>query len=367
MKWIVPYVNFREQYKIYGKSYVKAFNRVMINGDFILRDDVTKFEQNLKKYLKTKYVIGVNSGTDGLLLSLGSLGLKKGSEVITVSHTYVATLSAITHIGCKPVFCDIDNDYNINSKKIEALINKNTKAIVAVHLNGRSCNMDIIKKLCKKYKLYLVEDAAQSLGAEYKNQKVGTFGIAGSFSLHPLKSLSGAGDGGFISTNNNKLAKQLFRLRNHGQKSRTDISHFGFNSRLDNLQAALVNIKFKKFNNDIKKRRKIATLYLKNLKNLPIILPIHDGLNNFDTFNSFVIRVKNQKTFFKFLNKKKIEVFINWPKPIHAHKGLNLMLNTKLPITEKFCKEMISLPIFPEMKQKQINYVIKTIKEFFNQ
>ncbi len=365
MRWIVPYVNFKEQYKIYGKNYTRAFQKVMVNGDFILRDEVKKFEKNLKNYLKVKYVVGVNSGTDGLLLALGSLGLKKESEIITVSHTYVATLSAITHIGCKPVFCDINEDYNINANEIEKLINKNTSAIVAVHLNGRSCEMKKIKNLCTKYKLHLIEDAAQSLGAMHSGKKVGTFGIAGSFSLHPLKSLSGAGDGGFICTNNSKIANYIYRLRNHGQKTRTNIAHFGFNSRLDNLQAALVNIKFKKFNSDVIKRRYIARKYLKELSGLPIVLPHFDGNGNFDTFNSFVIRTPKQKKLFNYLTRKKIEVFINWPKPLHKHKGLKLKLSKKIPITEKFCKEMISLPIFPEMKKNQLKYVIQSIKNFY--
>ena len=365
MKWIVPYTNFGAQYLKQRTNFLNQFNRVMLNGDFILRGDVLKFEKNIAKYLGVKHVIGVNSGTDALLLSLGCLGIKKDSEIISVAHTAIATLSAIVHTGCKPKLVDIAEDFNMNVEEVEKRITRKTKAIVPVHLNGRSCEMDKVLYLAKKYKLLIVEDAAQALGARFKGKMAGTFGIAGAFSLHPLKSLNCAGDGGFVATNNRLVADKLRRLRNHGQKKRNEIIHFGFCSRLDNLQAALVNVKFKTFKEQINKRRFIAKTYSKLLRGLPIILPEFDDGRFFDTYNSYVIRTKKQKRLFRYLLKNKIEVFIHWPKPWYHFKSLKLD-KTYLSTTERFCKEVISLPIYPELRIDKVYYTAKMIKFFFD-
>ena len=375
MHWKIPYIHFARQFKKQQKEYIREFKKVMIKGDFVLRNDVTKFEKKISNFLKVKYVVSVNSCTDALLFSLGSLGIKKNSEIISVAHTYVATLAAITHIGGKPVLADISKDHNIDVENIEKLITKKTRAIVPVHLYGRSCNMDRIMQIAKKYKLIVIEDAAQAFGAKFNNKMVGTFGTAGCFSLHPLKSLGGAGDGGFVATNNKKLYEKIFRLRNHGQgkrkegrlqKSRYQIEYFGFNSRLDNLQAAIVNTKFKLFKNNINRRKKIASIYSNALKNLPLILPSsYSDPKYFEVYNSYVIRTSQQKELFEFLRKKKIEVLISWPEPLYKHKGLRLKQKL-LPNSEKFCKEIISLPIFPEMSNKEIDFIIKNIKIFYN-
>jgi len=365
MNWIVPYVDFKKQFNISKKKYIDDFTQVMSKGNFTLREDVKIFEKRLAKFLKVKYVIGVNSGTDALFLSLGSLRLKSGSEIITVGHTFIATISAIAHTGSKPIICDIARDYNINVKNIEKLISKKTKAIVPVHLNGRSCDMDAVMKIAKKYNLIIIEDTAQSLGAKFKNKMAGTFGKAGCFSLHPLKSLGCAGDGGFVATNDKKLYEKISRLRNHGQITRDDIAHYGFCSRLDNLQAALLNTKFKSFKNNVKRRREIASIYSKGLKDLPLILPSsYKNEKYFDTYNSYVIRSNKQKKLIQFLRDKKIEALINWPKPIYKNKALRIKTGP-LPMTEQIVKEIISLPIYPEMSNKQIFYIIKIIKVFF--
>ncbi len=375
MNWKIPYIDFGRQFKKSQKEYLSNFKKIMTKGNFVLRDDVAKFEKNVAKLLKVKYVVGVNSCTDALLLSLGSFGFKRNSEIITVAHTYVATLAAIRHVGAKPVLADISRDYNIDVNDIEKLITKNTKAIVPVHLYGRSCNMMKIKSLAKKYKLKIIEDAAQAFGAKYNGKMVGTFGDVGCFSLHPLKSLGSAGDGGFIATNNKKIYEKVFKLRNHGQgkrkdgvfeKSRYKIEFFGFCSRLDNLQASIVNTKLKLFKASVGRRREVASIYSKALKDLPIILPTsYSNKKYFEVYNSYVIRTKKQKQLFDFLRKKKIEVLINWPVPLYKHHGLKLD-KTPLPNSEKFCKEVLSLPIFPEITQKEINFIVKNIKDFFN-
>tara|TARA_B100000700_G_scaffold330202_1_gene455226 strand:+ start:447 stop:1607 length:1161 start_codon:yes stop_codon:yes gene_type:complete len=365
MNWKVPYIDFNKQFKKNRIEILSKFISVMRKGNFTLREDVSLFEKKISKFLNVKYVIGVNSGTDALMFALGCLGFRKGSEVITVGHTFIATISSIAHVGCVPIMCDISDDYNIDVNKIEKLITKKTKAIVPVHLNGRACNMKKIMNIAKKYNLKVVEDTAQSLGAKFKGKMAGTFGNLGCFSLHPLKSLGGAGDGGFVVTNEKKIYKKIYKLRNHGQENRDKISYYGFCSRLDNLQAAIINIKLKKFNSDIAARRKIAFFYSKKLEKFPLVLPSSfESKYNFDTFNSYVIRCDKQKKLKEFLKKKKIETLINWPNPIYKNKGLKIR-NDYLPNTEKIVKEILSLPIYPEISIKQLNYIIKSISEFF--
>lgn len=374
MKWKIPYIDFGRQYNYQKPLHLRNFNSIMTSGDFVLRSEVEKFEKNVSQILNVKYVVSVNSCTDAILLSLGSLNLKRGSEVISVAHTYVATLSAIKHVGLKPVMADISDDFNIDPNKIEKLVTKKTKAILPVHLYGHSCQMDKILKIANKYNLTIIEDCAQSFGAKFKKKHVGTFGKVGCFSVHPLKSLGAAGDGGFIVTNDKKLYEKLIRYRNHGQgrrkngkylKSRYDIDFFGFCSRLDNLQASIVNTKLKILPKNIKRRNLIAKKYNQKLRDLPLILPaLHKSQNYSDVFNSYVIRTKRQFQLFKYLRNKGIEVLINWPKPLYKHKGLKL--STKpLKNTEKICNEIISLPIFPEMKNSEMNYITDCIKKFF--
>jgi dTDP-4-amino-4,6-dideoxygalactose transaminase len=375
MKWKIPYIDFGRQYKKQEKLHLANFKKIMLSGDFVLRDEVLKFEKKISSLIGSKYVVSVNSCTDALLLALASKGFKKNSEIITVGHTYVATLAAIKHVGLNPVLADISDDYNINVSQIEKLITKNTKAILPVHLYGHSCDMSSIMKIANKYNLSVIEDCAQSFGAKFKGKYVGTFGEVGCFSLHPLKSLGAAGDGGFIVTKNKTLYEKFLRLRNHGQgrrkngkylKSRYDIDYFGFCTRLDNLQAAIVNTKLKKLNKNIVLRNKVAQNYNKSLKDLPLVLPkIHKKELYLDVFNSYVIRTKKQFGLFKFLRDKGVEVLINWPKPLYRHKGLKLK-KQYLINNEKICKEIISLPIFPEIKKSEVNYIVNCIKKFFN-
>ena len=372
MKWKVKYIDLYAQNYSIKKSINREVNKVFRESAFILRDNVTKFEEKIKKYLGVKYCLGLNSGTDALLMIMSQLNLKKKDEVIVPSHTYVASVSAIKHVGAEPVFADIADDYNVDPNSIESKISKRTKAIMVVHLNGRSCQMDKINKLAKKYNLHVIEDAAQSLGAKFKNKYVGNFGLASAFSLHPMKSLSVPGDGGFLTTNSKKIYIRTKLLRDHGRLNTSKGSKricYGVNSRLDNLHAGIALIKLKYFANWIKKRRFIANYYNKNLSGLKrygLLTPNFKDKKNFffDTFNSYVVRVKNRKKFKDFMNKKGIEVFSHLDKGVHLEKNL---YNKKviLPITEKIEKEIISLPIYPELKKNKQKYIINAIKEFF--
>ena len=365
MIWKVPYINLGKQFKNLEKELTAEFKRVMNNGDFILRADVKKFEENLANYLGVNHVIGVNSGTDALYLSTDALEIKSDDEVITVAHSFVATAASIVYRRAKPIFVDIEDDYNINSNLIEKAITKKTKAIIPVHLNGRSCEIEKIIDVAKKYGLFVIEDAAQALGAEYKGRKVGGFGNLSCFSAHPMKTLSCAGDGGFISTNNDSLADKIRTLRDHGQKIKGDYLFFGYNSRLDNLQAAILNVKFQHLDEYIKKRREIAEKYNEELSSLPIILPpAPSNEKYFDTYTSYVIRTDKQEKLIKFLRAQGIESYIHINQPLYSYSGLNLK-NFHLKNNEKICKEILSLPIYPEMNDKQTKYVIGSVHKFF--
>ena len=267
MGFKVKYVDLRQSYLNQKEEIDTAINRVMMNGSFILRDDVSKFEERIASFIGTEYAVGVNSGTDALILSCIAAGLKENDEVITVGHTFVATVAAIHHCGAKPVLVDIDKDFNIDINKIEERITNKTKAIIPVHLNGRSCNMDSIMHLAKKYDLIVIEDACQSVGAKFNNQNVGTFGLFSCFSLHPMKSLNCSGDGGYITTNNKELYERLLALRNNGQSlDKTDIYEFGYSSRLDNLQAAIANIRLNLLHQNNNREEKLQLFIIKNCK-----------------------------------------------------------------------------------------------------
>lgn len=365
MNWKVPYINLGKQFEKSKLKFISEFERVMKEGSFILRADVKKFEENLADYLGVREVIGVNSGTDALYLATEAIGINNGDEVITVANSFVAPISSIIRQGAKPVFVDIKDDFNMDVSQVEKKITKKTKAIMPVHLNGRCCDMASLNDLSKKYNIPIIEDAAQAVGAAYNKKRAGSFGLVGCFSLHPMKTLSCAGDGGAIATNDIYLAEKLRVLRDHGQKEKGEFLYRGYNSRLDNLQAAILNVKFKHLNEYIDKRRKIASIYSERLKDFPLRLPPAPSNGDFfDTYTSYVVRTKKQQQLVDYLKEEKIEVFVHTKKPIYQHKGLKLQ-NYHLPVNEKICKENVSLPVNPELNDNQINYVVDKIKEFF--
>ena len=377
MKKKIKFINLVGQYQTISGDMKKQFGKIFSNSSFVLREHVSRFEKQISKKLKVKYVVGLNSGTDALLMALAQLNIKKGDEIITPSHTYVATVSAITHVGAKPVFVDITNDFNIDTKKIEKKINKKTKAIVPVHLNGRSCDMKTLMSISKKYKIPVIEDAAQSFGTKFNGKFTGTFGQSGAFSLHPMKNLSVPGDGGFLVTNNKKIFQNVCLLRDHGRsrikrnyKLKSEfLKCFGFNSRLDNIHASVALLKLKKIDSWINKRRSIANYYHKFLiNNKNLVIPKFDNHKKnvfFDTYNSYVIRVlKKRDQLKRYLEENGIEVFIHMERGVHLEKFLKVG-KWKLPITEKLENQILSLPIYPELKISDQKYIISKVNNFF--
>lgn len=367
MNWTVPYLDLKQQYLNQEPDFLDAFKRIMSTGSFILRSDVQEFEDNIKTFLGVKHVIGVNSGTDALNLAVQASSIQCGDEVITVSHTFVATLASIHHKGATPVLIDILDDYNMDASLIEQAITPKTKAIMPVHLNGRCCNMDIILDLAKRHNLIVIEDTAQALGAKYKGRSAGTFGDMGCFSAHPMKILGCAGDGGFVVTNDDQLAEKLYLLRNHGQKTKQEISFYGFCSRLDTLQAALLNIKFQKLPEWIERRREIARTYNEAFRELDIVCPNYDdqsGADYFDVFSSYVIRTPHQTELMDFLRENQIEAFVHMgPHTLADQEGL---ANKEMALdrTRSLTQQILSLPVYPEMTAEQVNYVIEKIRDF---
>ncbi|MHA1280587.1 MAG: DegT/DnrJ/EryC1/StrS family aminotransferase [Candidatus Helarchaeota archaeon] len=361
----VRFVGYSRQYEQMKSEFDAVFAEIMSGGDFIMRKQLKEFEKNIASYIGTKYAIGVNSGTDALYLSANAVGFGPGDEVITIAHTFVATVGAIVQCGAKPVLIDIDDDFNIDVEQIEAAITSRTKGIIPVHLNGHPCNMAKIMQLAEKYNLIVIEDAAQALGAKFKNKMVGSFGRAGIFSFYPAKMLGAPGDGGMVVTNDAHLARKLKALRDNGRVESSDVIEcFGYCSRLDNLHAAILKMKFKHFSQWLSRRREVAKMYDAGLINAKdIILPPHKGKDFFDVYQNYVIRTEKRNELVKHLNGSGVEVLVSWPKPMHHQKALHLD-HFHLPVTERISNEVLSLPMYPELKDEEIKYVIDCIHKF---
>ena len=324
------------------------------------------FENNFAKFTNSNYGIGVNSGTDALQIALMSIGIKRGDEVLTVSNTAVPTVSAIISCNAKPVFVDVnEEDFLINTKLIEKKITKKTKAIIPVNLYGQSANYESIKKISKKYNLKIIEDCAQSTGAFYKNKPTGSLGDLGAFSFYPTKNLGGYGDGGMIVTKNNKLYLNCKKLRKYGMTKNYYAEIHGINSRLDEIQAAILNFQLTKLKSNIIKRRKIAKIYNENIKTPYLQLPI-ENKDNYHSYYVYVVKHPQRKKIMHFLKDNDIFCNISYPYPIHsmkAYKYLNKK-NDNLKITNKLSKQIFSLPMYPELSNLKLEKIINIINKF---
>ncbi len=362
----VPYINLGLQQANIMKELLNAAERVLGSGQFILGEEVDKFEKSFAELCQTRYSLGVANGTDALILSLKSLGIKEGDEVITAPNSFLASASSIALTGAVPVFADVKEDFNLDPDKVENAITPRTKAIIAVHLTGRPASMDELLEIAKKRGIAVIEDCAQAVGAEYKGKKVGGFGITGCFSLHPLKNLAASGDGGVITTNDEKIYRYLLKARNHGLKNRDECEFWGFNSRLDNLQAALLNIKMRYLDNSTIKRREIAKLYHKELNSLNLILPVEKKYEK-SVYHTYIIQTDQRNQLKEYLAGKGIETKIHYPIPIHLQQAAKYLNYKKgdFPITEKQSETILSIPVYPELTNDEVTYIVRTIKEFF--
>ncbi len=365
----VPFLDLKREYASIKKEIDKAVFEVLNHTQFILGPEVKSLEEEIARYCETKYAIGVASGTDALLLSLRAFGVEPGDEVITPTFSFFASAGVIANLKAIPVFVDIDPfTYNLNPQQIEKKITLKTKAIMPVHLFGQCADMDPILEVAKKYSLKVVEDAAQSIGAKYKEKKAGSMGDAGCFSFYPSKNLGGAGDGGMIVTNDPDLAEKLRLLRTHGSKTKYFNTIVGYNSRLDTLQAAILKVKLKYLDSWHEKRRNNAAYYDKSFEGMNLVTPKAESYN-YHIYNQYTIAVNNREKLKEHLAQNQIGYDTYYPLPLHLQKCFEDLgyKNGDLPNSEKKALEVLSLPIYPELTRKEQDYVIEKIKEFLVQ
>lgn len=362
----IPYVNLKKQYFEEKSKLMQKIKNILDSGQYVGGDEVKKFENKISSFLKVKHCIALNSGTDALTLGLYALGVKKGDEVITTSNSFIASTSVIVHLGAIPVFVDVKKDQNIDPDLIEKAINSRTKAIMPVHLTGRVCDMDPILKISKKHNIPVIEDAAQAIGSKYNGRFSGTFGTIGCFSAHPLKNLNALGDSGYLTTNSSRIAKLILDLRNHGMTNRNIVRNFGYVSRMDNLQAGILNFRLERLKDVILRRRKNVKLYLKNLNRKFIFIP-EETKKEYNTYHTFVIQVLKRDNLKSYLKKNGVETAIHYPTPIHlqpAYKKLKFGKNY-LPETLRQSKKIITLPIHQFLQKKEIIKICKLINRFY--
>lgn len=363
----VELIDLKARYADEHKDLNSIINKVLKAGNLVLTKEVENFENNISNFLSTRYTLGLNSGTDALMLALWASGIKKGDEVITTPKSFVATIGAIIHIGAKPIFVDIDDSLNLDINAIESKITKKTKAIVAVHWAGRMCNMIELNRISKKYKLTLIEDAAQAIGSSFNKIKPGELSDIATFSAHPLKILNAIGDAGYLTTNSKKIFDKVKLYRNHGLYKRDDVRIFGVNSRLDSLNAEILSFRLKKINKIIQRRENNINLYRNFLKNCEEIqLPFFESYEK-SSHTLFISRAKKRNELQNFLLKNNIQSAVYYGQPLHKHKASkNLGYNKlKLPNVEKICKEIISFPHHQYLTQKQIKFVCNKILKFY--
>ncbi|MGG3859320.1 DegT/DnrJ/EryC1/StrS family aminotransferase [Metabacillus fastidiosus] len=366
----VPMLDLSEQYSTLRGEMLEVLDEVMTSSRFILGDNVKKLEQDVAAYSNVPFGIGVANGSDALHISLQACGVKAGDEVITTAFTFFATAGAIARCNATPVFVDIDPvTFNIDPSKIEEKITEKTKAIIPVHLYGQVSDMDPIVEIAKKHNIYIIEDAAQAIGATYKGKRVGELGDTACYSFFPTKNLGAYGDAGMVVTKHEDLAEKMRVIRVHGSKPKYYHHVLGYNSRLDELQAAILNVKFPHLNEWSEQRRKIAANYTEKLKNAlgdKIVTPIETE-GNYHVFHQYTIRVENRDELQKFLGEQGVSTMIYYPQPLHLQPVFQELgyKEGDLPITEKAALEAISLPMFPELKEEQQDYVVECIAKFY--
>lgn len=353
------------QFFKYQSEYEEAALRALRSGWYVLGKEVETFEASFAQFTRAKYCVGLNSGLDALILAVRALCIGKGDEVIVPANTYIASVMGITENGATPVFVEPDKYYNIDADKIEEKITGKTKAILPVHLYGQSCSMRKIQKLAEKYNLRIIEDCAQSHGACFDGQTTGTFGDIGCFSFYPTKNLGAFGDGGAIITNDPEIAEKIRMLRNYGSKVKYHNELEGVNSRLDEIQAALLLVKLKHLKELTAEHQHIAARYLAEITNPKIVLP--ETLAGSDhVYHQFAVRCSTRDEFQKYLLDNGIKTLIHYPIPPHLAESYARLGYKKgdFPVTEKYANEILSLPMFNGMTDEEIDYVIKKVNEF---
>lgn len=362
----VPFVSFLPLEKELNEELREAFDRVFRNSWYVCGREKENFENNFAEYIGAGYCIGTGNGLDALTLSLKALDIGAGDEIIVPANTFIATALAVTYVGAKVVLVDADiRTFNMNPSKIEEKVTECTKAIIPVHLYGQVCDMDPIMTIAKKNGLFIIEDCAQAHGAMYKGKKSGTFGNVAGFSFYPGKNLGALGDAGGVVTDNEKLAKKVRALSNYGSDQKYHHIYQGYNSRLDEMQAAFLSAKLPLLDKMNMERRRIAQRYLKEIHNPEVILP-YTVENVEPVWHIFAIRCKRRNELVKYLTDAGIETSKHYPIPIHLQEAYHTLGYQKgdFPVAEEISKTEVSIPIYYGMTDSQVDYVIKVINRF---
>jgi len=362
----VRFVKPQDAYRNYKAEIDAALFGCLENGDLIHRRQLFDFEKNLAAYAGVKYAVGLNSGYHALLFSLMGLGVKPGDEVITVAHTFAASVSVIVHVGAVPVLVDVGPDHLMDPKAVERAVTPRTRAIMPVHLNGRVCDMDAIGAIARKHGLRIVEDACQALGAAFNGKMAGGLGDAGCFSFYPFKALGGFGDGGALTTNDEGLARFATLMRYNGEDRLTgEFAYHGHTALLDNIQAAVLDVKLKHFPAWVEHRRAIAERYREGLSGVSEVVVPHYADPRFrDSFQNYVLRAKDRDALRAHLTGAGVETLVSWARPLWSHKALSLG-EPDLPETARLCSEVISLPMSAETTAEEADIVTAEIRRFY--
>lgn len=366
-KTSIPFFNYRGAFAAREEEFVEIFRDILHRGAFIQQRDLAEFEDALARYLGVSHAFGVANATDGLIISFRAAGINPGDEVIFPSHTMVASPAAVAHCGGIPVPVDCGPDHLIDPGAIEAAITERTRAIMPVQLNGRTCRMDEIERIASKYNLMIIEDAAQALGSKFKGRFAGTFGVAAAFSFYPAKILGCFGDGGAVVTNDPDIARRIALLRDHGRNEQGEVEMWGFNSRLDNLQAAILHAQFRDYDEIINRRRSIATQYESLLSDLSklVLPPAPDAdADHFDVYQNYEIEADRRDELKAYLADKGVGTILQWGgTPVHLFGKLGF--DVTLPHTERFFERCLMLPMNMMVTDDEVNYIAAAIRTFY--
>lgn len=361
----VPFIDLARIHKPYREEMTQVFEDSVTNNDFILGPTLKTFEQNFARAMNSRHALGVASGTDALLLSLHAVGVGPGDEVICPAFGFVATADVILRLGATVVFVDIGEDFNMDPVAVRAAITDNTKAIIAVHLFGQACDMSQLTAIAADYGIYLIEDVAQATGGEYAERKLGTFGIAGCFSFYPTKNLGGIGDGGMIITDSDELAERVRLFRNHGSEAKEIYLAIGYNSRLDSIQAGVLDLKLANLSEDIADRIANASFYESHLSKEFFALPdfTDDGSH---TYNNYTIRTPQRDQLQTFLAERHIESRVYYARPMHLQPCFEILgyAEGHFPMSEAASQEVLSIPVFPGLTRHELEEVVHMIELF---
>lgn len=363
----IPYVDIASQHSAISDELIQATRKVMEHAQFVLGAEVADFEKRFAEMCGVPYAVGVNSGTDALILGLRALDIGPGDEVITAPNSFISTAGSIALVGARPVFVDVRDDYNIDPELIEKALTPKSRAILPVHLTGRPADMDPIMEVARKHQLYVIEDAAQAVTAQYEDGCVGSIGDIGCFSFHPLKTLNACGDGGAITTQDKKLYEKLVSLRNIGLQTRDRAVFWSGNSRLDTLQAAFLLVKLKHVGKWTEKRRANAKFYQEHLQDVNEIRCPKDKSYEYAVYHTFIIQAQDRDALKEHLAENGIETAIHYPVPIHLQPAASRLGYKKgdFPMAETQAEQILSLPVYPELSKNDLERVVSGIKSFY--